>query len=76
MEMMMELMMVVMMGAWLIVPLLLLGAAFYALGWRPKFNQTGPPPTSEAPAEILKSRYARGEISREEYDLLLSDLEG
>ncbi len=65
-----------MMGFELLVPLLLIGAVAYALGWRPQFNQTGPAQTSQTPFEILKARYARGEISREEYDQMRRDLEG
>jgi putative membrane protein len=68
--------MMLMMGFWLIVPLLLLGAAIYTLGWRPHFNQTTPSPTSQTPVEILKARYAGGEISREEYEQMQRDLEG
>ena len=64
-----------MMGFGLIVPLLLIGVVAYVLGWRPKFNQTGPAPTSQSPLEILKSRYARDEITREEYEQMLRDLE-
>ncbi|HSB01793.1 MAG TPA: SHOCT domain-containing protein [Anaerolineales bacterium] len=67
--------MMLMMGFGLIVPLLLIGTVAYALGWRPKFNQTGPAPTSQTPVEILKARYARGEISREEYEQMGRDLE-
>ena len=62
--------MMLMMGFWLIVPLLLIGLIAYPLGWRPEFNQTG-----QTPLEILKARYARGEISREEYDQMHRDLE-
>lgn len=69
-------MMIGMMGLGLIVPLLLIGLVAYALGWRPQFNQTGPAPTSETLVDILKARYARGEISREEYDQIHRDLEG
>jgi uncharacterized membrane protein len=43
------------------------GAVAYALGWRPQFNQTRPAQTSQTALEILKARYARGEISREEF---------
>ena len=64
-----------MMGFGLIVPLLLIGAIAYALGWRPKFDQTGPAQTSQSPLEILKARYARDEISREEYEQMRRDLE-
>ena len=57
-----------MMGFGLIVPLLLIGVVAYALGWRPQFNQTGPAQTSQTPVEILKARYAGGEITREVYE--------
>lgn len=69
-------MMMAMMGLWLIVPLILIGVVAYALGWRPQFNQTGLSQISQTPEDILKARYARGEISREEYDQILLDLEG
>jgi len=69
-------MMMGMMGLGLIVPLLLIGVVVYALGWRPQSNQTGPAQSNQTPVEILKARYARGEISREEYDQMYRDLEG
>ncbi len=65
-----------MMGFEFLVPLLLIGAVAYALGWRPQFNQTGPAQTNQTPVEILNARYARGEISREEYDQMRRYLEG
>jgi len=65
-----------MMGLGLIVPLLLIGVVAYALGWRPQSNQTGPAQSNQTPVEILKARYAHGEISREEYDQMHRDLEG
>ncbi len=65
-----------MMGFGLIVPLLLIGVVAYALGWRPQFNHTGPDQTSQTPVEILKARYVRGEITREEYEQARRDLEG
>ncbi len=68
--------MMMMMGFGLIVPLFLIGAVAYALGWRPPFNQTWPAHTSQTPVEILKARYAGGEITREEYEQLRRDLEG
>jgi putative membrane protein len=67
--------MMMMMGFGLIVPLLLIGAVAAALGWRPQFNQMGRAETSQTPLEILKARYARGEITREEYDQMHRDLE-
>ena len=65
-----------MMGFGLIVPLLLIGAVAYALGWRPQFNQTGLAQTKQTSVELLKARYARGEITREEYEQMRRDLEG
>ena len=52
------------------------GAVAYALGWRPQFNQTRPAQTSQTPLEILKARYARGEITAEAYDQMRRDLAG
>ncbi|HZD56181.1 MAG TPA: SHOCT domain-containing protein [Anaerolineales bacterium] len=60
----------------ILVPLLLIGAIAYVLGWRPQSNQTRLPPTRQTPSEILKARYAGGEISREEYEQMRQDLEG
>ena len=56
--------------------ILIVGAIAYALGWRPQFNQTKPAQTSQTPVEILKARYAAGQISREEYEQVRRDLEG
>jgi putative membrane protein len=68
--------MMTMMGFGLIIPLLVIGGIAYALGWRPQSNKTGPTQTSQTPLELLKTRYARGEISREEFDQMRRDLEG
>jgi putative membrane protein len=68
-------MMMLMMGFWLLVPLLLIGDVVYALGRRPRFSQTDLAQTSQTPLEILKARYAGGQISREEYDQIHRDLE-
>ena len=65
-----------MMGFELIFIVVIIGAVAYALGWRPQFNQTRPVQPTQTPLEILKARYARGEISREEYDRMRLDLEG
>jgi putative membrane protein len=65
-----------MMGFGLIILLLVIGAVAAAPGWRSQFNQMGPAQASQTPLEILKARYARGEISREEYDQMRRDLEG
>lgn len=65
-----------MMGFGLILTLGIVGAIAYALGWRPQFNPTGQAQNRETPLEILKARYARGEISRQEYEQMRQDLEG
>ena len=67
--------MMTMMGFGLMIPLLVIGAIAYALGWRPQSNQTSPAQTSQTPLELLKARYARGEINREEYEQMRLDLE-
>ena len=66
--------MMTMIGFGLILPVLVIGGIAYALGWRPQSNQTGPTQTSQTPLELLKARYARGEISREQYELMKQDL--
>ena len=65
-----------MMGFDLILVLVIVGGIAYALGWRPQFNQSGPAQTKQTPLELLKERYARGEITREQYDQMRLDLEG
>jgi putative membrane protein len=55
-------------GALIFVGLLV--AVAYALGWRPNDLRLGsqePREESKSPLDILKERYARGEINKEEY---------
>jgi uncharacterized membrane protein len=68
--------MMLMMGLGLIVPLILIGVVAYALGFRPQLNQTKPAETSQTPLDILKARYARGEITGAEYDQMSRALQG
>lgn len=63
-----------MMGFDLILVLVIVGGIAYALGWRPQFNPTKPDQTSQTPLEILKARYVRGEISREQYEAMKDDI--
>jgi len=66
-----------MMGFGLIWILLIVGVIAIALGWRPDFLQ-GRQFTSQSgktALDILKERYARGEISREEYEGMRRDLQ-
>lgn len=55
--------------------ILIVGAIAYSLGWRLPFNRTNPTQTGQTPLEILEARYARGEITREEYEQVRRDLE-
>jgi uncharacterized membrane protein len=64
-----------MMGFDLIL-IVIVGAIAYSLGWRPQFNQTRPAQTGQTPLEILNARYARGELTHEEYEQMRLDLEG
>lgn len=65
-----------MMGFGLLIPLLILGVIIYALGWRPQIGNYSLPNTSQSRSalDVLNERYARGEISREEYQVMRDDL--
>ena len=65
-----------MMGLDLLFLVVIAGGIAYALGWRPQSNQTRSSQTGQSPVEILKARYVRGEITREEYEQMRRDLEG
>ncbi len=60
----------------LLFPILLIAALAYAFGWRPgqtvNFVSSG---NRQTPLDVLKERYARGEISREVYAEMRRDLE-
>jgi putative membrane protein len=69
-----------MMGFGLLFILLVIGAIAYAGGWRPQFGQWsqpgGPAGTGSGnkAQEILRERYARGDLSREEYQRMREEL--
>ena len=47
------------------------------IGWRPQTNQDSiqrPGSSTETAREILEKRYARGEISKQEFDQIKEDL--
>ena len=70
-----------MMGFGLIWLLLIIAVVAYLMGWRPEnLNLGGPrqrrePRNEGTPLEIVKERYARGEITKEAFERLRADLE-
>ena len=56
-----------------IIFLILVGLLIYFIIQTKKTN--GPATPSENPIEILKKRYAKGEITREEYEKMKKDIE-
>lgn len=64
-----------MMGFGLLIVLLGAGAVALLAGWRPSGLHTGTPPqTRRSTLDILQERYARGEITKEQYDQMRKDL--
>ncbi len=59
---------------WLVPLILIALVVAYALGWRPGNEQQPLRREEQSPLDILKTRYARGEISREEYQEMRRDL--
>ncbi len=63
------------MGLLGLVPLILIGLVVaFAVGWRPGSAQQPPRPQEPSALDILKARYARGEVSREQYQDMRRDL--
>lgn len=66
-----------MMGFGLLLPIVLIVVLAYALGWLPARNESRD--RQNAPGrdalEILRQRYARGEIDREEFEHMRDVLE-
>lgn len=65
-----------MMGFGFIGTILVIALIAYLLGWRPQGGQNffNPPGREQSPLEILKARYARGEISKQEFEQMQEDL--
>jgi putative membrane protein len=58
---------------WLIW-IIIIGAIVYLIVNRSKISGKPGGPANECPEDILKRRYARGEITKEEYERLKSDI--
>lgn len=61
-------------GALLLVGIV--AALAYAFGWTKPGSQPFRREADRSPLDILKERYARGEISKEEYDEMRRDIVG
>ncbi|NMC35268.1 MAG: SHOCT domain-containing protein [Veillonellaceae bacterium] len=60
----------------LLIPIILLVVVVYAFGWRlGQTTTTGSFGNRQTPLDVLKERYARGEISRETYEEMRRDLQ-
>jgi putative membrane protein len=60
-------------AVWLVV----IGVVVFVVAWLMGKNIPAalPAPKSETPLDILQARYARGEITKEQYDAMRKDLE-
>jgi len=68
-----------MMGFGAIFTVLILAALAYALGWlpqsgRPTSTRLDTPDAGKSALDILKERYARGEITKAEYEEMRDEL--
>ncbi|MFQ5419503.1 MAG: SHOCT domain-containing protein [Anaerolineae bacterium] len=64
------------MGFGLLIPILIIAAVAYAVGWRPQ-GQNNPfslPGNSKPALDIAKERYARGELSKDEFEQIRQNL--
>lgn len=67
-----------MMGFGFIWLILIVAVVAYLVGWRPENLNLGGRQDAHMqrePLEIVKERYARGEITKEEYEHMRADLE-
>lgn len=63
-----------MMGFGLLFVVLIVVAVAYAMGWRPDGGRQGDNEPRQSALDILKARYARGEISKAEYEAMRDNL--
>lgn len=65
-----------MMGFGFIGTILVIALVAYLLGWRPQENQNifSAPDKKQSPLEILKARYALGEINKQDFEQMREDL--
>jgi putative membrane protein len=63
-----------MMGWIIIIPLLLIGVIVLVLSWRPERWTGDNQQNRQTPLDIVKNRYASGEITRQEYEEMRKDL--
>jgi putative membrane protein len=59
---------------WMMVSSLVAIGLFSMLVWLVVVAFSGPPPSSYSPEDLLRRRYARGEIDNEEYERRLDEL--
>ena len=58
-----------------ILPILFIGAMIVlAVYWVRKTGESSSKPTQKTPPDIARERYAKGEISKEEFDKIKKDL--
>ncbi|HBY95192.1 MAG: SHOCT domain-containing protein [Ardenticatenaceae bacterium] len=63
-----------MMGFGLLFVVLIVVAVAYAMRWRPDGDRQGDNEPRQSALDILKARYARGEISKAEYEAMRANL--
>ncbi|MDZ7775299.1 MAG: SHOCT domain-containing protein [Bacteroidales bacterium] len=62
------------MGWGWIIGLIVLGLIIWLIVWSVNQNKGGSQSSEKSPLDILKERYARGEIDKEEFDQRKKDL--